>query len=80
VTRFETAWGWDAEGETARETVNLEAWGCESGRGRRLAREVSGEPRGVGVADFQEADIRLTGRERVETANCGHLVNIKNGR
>ena len=45
--------GWDAGGETARETENLAAWGCESGRGRRAA----GEGRGVGdggrIPDFQ---------------------------
>jgi hypothetical protein len=45
--------GWNAGGETSRETANLEAWGCESGRGRGLAWEVSGVPRGVGRADFQ---------------------------
>jgi hypothetical protein len=45
--------GWDAEVEIGPEAGNLEARGGEPSRGRRLAWEVPGVPRGVGVADFQ---------------------------
>jgi hypothetical protein len=37
--------GWDAGGETARETENLATWGGESGRGRRTAKEIRGAGR-----------------------------------
>jgi hypothetical protein len=44
--------GWDAGGETARETENLATWGGESGRGRRAAREIPGAGR-VGRQNFR---------------------------
>ena len=53
MASFAAAWGWDAEVEIGPEAGILGPRGCEPGRGRRMAREVSGVPRGVGVADFQ---------------------------
>ena len=56
--------GWDAGGEAARETENLAAWGGESGRGRRAAREIPGVG-GVGRQNsrfsvFQRADTQIS--------------------
>jgi hypothetical protein len=56
--------GWDAGGETVRETENLAAWGGESGRGRRAAREIPGVG-GVGRQNsrfsVERADPQISG-------------------
>ena len=44
--------GWDAGGETARETENLAAWDCELGRGSARGQRNPGCWRG-GAAEFQ---------------------------
>jgi hypothetical protein len=46
VARFGMAGGWDAGGETARETGNLATWGCESGGGQRAVQFPSGSAPG----------------------------------
>ncbi len=48
--------GWDAGGETARETENLATWGCESGRGG-VAREI----RGAGQVERQNSRFSESG-------------------
>jgi hypothetical protein len=56
--------GWDAGGETVRETENLAAWGGESGRGRHAAREIPGVG-GVGRQNsrfsVERADPQISG-------------------
>ena len=68
--RFRRRGAGDAERETTRVTANLAAWDGESGRGRHLARKVAEvrEGRRGGISEFQRADMRETGRERVESA------------
>ena len=51
AARFARAGGWDAVGETARETENMATWGCESGRDR--VRGGADRGSGGGVAEFQ---------------------------
>ena len=53
MASFAAAWGWDAGPKMAPEVGDLKPRGGVSGRGRRLAREVSGVSGGVGVADFE---------------------------
>ncbi len=65
MASFAAAWGWDAGPKMAPEVGDLDPGGGESGRGRRLAREVSGVPRGVGVADFQI--FRFSGKRTFES-------------
>jgi hypothetical protein len=75
VARFARAWGLGTDGETVPEAVNVAAWGGELGRGRGAVRGIPGV--GVGVqnfriSDFQRADIRAVGCERVESAHWRH--------
>jgi hypothetical protein len=63
VPAFATGWGRDAGGETARETENMAAWGCESGRGRRAAREIPGDG-GVGRQNFRFSVFQRVGTQK----------------
>jgi hypothetical protein len=49
------AWVWDADGETTRETENLEARGGESARGPARGEEITGA--GVGGSRFPELQV-----------------------
>ena len=61
---FGSVWELGAAGETGPETVNLAAWGCESGRGPERGEEIPGAG-GDGAAGFQISSFSESGHSEI---------------